>query len=249
MRYGLFDARGRDFPVINRFTTLWNRNIAPVLPAPRFDLPNPDARALRALSLLSVAHLLQDPRNAPLDRAGLSLVYDRSDARIYRNAGALPRALVVERHKVVASARQALEAVESPEFDGRAVAVTERPVAGVSTGPASARPRAAAAAAAASITSYSAERVDVRATASRPSLLVLTDSFFPGWKAEVDGKSTEIHRVNYLLRGVRVPAGTHKVVFRYEPASFRWGLAVSLASLLVILALAAAGFRSRRRPT
>ena len=49
------------------------------------------------------------------------------------------------------------------------------------------------------------------------SLLVLTDVHYPGWKATVDGEPAQIERVDYLLRGVRVPAGSHRVEFSYEP--------------------------------
>ena len=85
--------------------------------------------------------------------------------------------------------------------------------------------------------SYGDERVDVDTDRRRArSLLVLTDSWFPGWKATVDGHDVPIERVDYLIRGVPVPAGAHRVEFRYEPASWRAGWIVSLLALIVILA-------------
>ncbi len=54
-----------------------------------------------------------------------------------------------------------------------------------------------------------------------------------------------MERVDYLIRGVRVPAGAHRVEFRYEPASWRAGWIVSLVALLTILAAAAIGWRRR----
>ena len=80
--------------------------------------------------------------------------------------------------------------------------------------------------------------------ARRRSLLVLTDVHFPGWKAWVDGRETEIERVDYLLRGVPVPAGAHRVELRYEPASWRAG---SIVSVLAALGLLAAVWKSERR--
>ena len=70
--------------------------------------------------------------------------------------------------------------------------------------------------------------VAVGAGARGASLLVLTDVHYPGWKATVDGRPADVERVNYLLRGVAVPAGTHRVEFRYEPLSWRVGWIVSL---------------------
>ena len=96
------------------------------------------------------------------------------------------------------------------------------------------------------MTDYEAERVTVQTAARRPALLVLTDNWFPGWKASVDGEPAPIHRVDYLIRGVAVPGGAHRVEFRYEPASWRAGWIISTLALLVIAGAAAFGWRRRR---
>ena len=131
----------------------------------------------------------------------------------------------------------------APGFEPRTVAVTERRVAGLREGPRpGARPPGSA-----RVEDYEAERVVVRSNAAGPALLVLTDSWFPGWKATVDGEETPIDRVDYLIRGVPVPAGAHRVEFRYEPASWRAGWITSVVALCVIVAAAAVGLR--RRPS
>jgi uncharacterized membrane protein YfhO len=67
---------------------------------------------------------------------------------------------------------------------------------------------------------------------------VLSDTYYPGWNVTVNGRSSRIDEVDYLLRGVRVPAGNDVIVFTYDPTSFRAGWIVSLvASLSVILAV------------
>jgi hypothetical protein len=239
MRYGIYDGRGRDFPVIDRYTTLWSRNIAAVNPIPRFGVPPPNDRALRALGLISVAYLMQSPQAPRLREQALTLVYDAGDARLYRNRHALPRAFVVDHQRVVGTAEDAVEAVESPDFDGRTTAITEERITGVRT----AGPPERHSDGWASITSYAPERVVVRAGARRTSLLVLTDSWFPGWRAELDGRPAEVYRVNYLLRGVRLPAGTSEVTFTYRPTSYRLGWVTSLVAFLAILAAAFFGWR------
>jgi uncharacterized membrane protein YfhO len=75
---------------------------------------------------------------------------------------------------------------------------------------------------------------------------VLTDLHYPGWKATVDGERADMHRVNYLLRGTTLPAGRHRVEFRYEPASFRVGWIVSVLALAGLVAAVAVGLRRRR---
>ena len=52
------------------------------------------------------------------------------------------------------------------------------------------------------------ERIIVETDAARPGILVLTDTFYPGWRVTVDGASADLLRANYLFRGVYVPAGT-----------------------------------------
>jgi len=69
--------------------------------------------------------------------------------------------------------------------------------------------------------------------------LILTDSFYPGWRAWVDGEPVSIRRADEAFRGVLVPPGTHTVEFRYEPASFRVGLFLSLLALGALTAAAA----------
>jgi uncharacterized membrane protein YfhO len=82
---------------------------------------------------------------------------------------------------------------------------------------------------------YEPERVELRARADRRGLVVLSDVWFPGWKATVDGRDVPIHRVDYLLRGVVVGPGEHKIVMRYQPWSWRIGWIVSLLTALLLL--------------
>ena len=74
---------------------------------------------------------------------------------------------------------------------------------------------------------------------------MLTDSWAPGWKAKVDGEDADVQRVDYLIRGVAVPAGEHTVEFRYEPAVWTWGWIISLVTLLALAAAALVGWRRR----
>jgi uncharacterized membrane protein YfhO len=80
--------------------------------------------------------------------------------------------------------------------------------------------------------------VEIEAETAGEVLLVLTDTYYPGWEARVDSVPVEIFRANGLHRAVRVPAGRHSVVFEYRPASLRWGLALSVGSGLVLGLLA-----------
>jgi hypothetical protein len=243
MRYGLYDGRGYAQPTEERYYETWRRVISPNEDCYYFIctvLADTSPRALRALGVLGVTHLLQNRRDPPL--RGLPTAYAGSDARIYRNPDALPRAFLVDRQVVARDADAALSIVTSPSFPARSVAVTEQRIAGLQTGSGG-----GASPGRARITANERERVVVETDASRAALLILGDSWFPGWKATVDGEPAPIHRVDYVIRGVSVPAGSHRVEFRYEPASVRAGFAVSGLALLTIGAAAAVGLGGRRR--
>jgi hypothetical protein len=240
MRYGLYDARGYDFPFEKRYAELWRRVIAQSPDCNYAFCPESagsSPRALRALGLLGVTDLLQNHRDPPL--RGFEVAYQGPDARIYRNPAALPRAFLVSGQQVVDGGDAAREAATGADFDPLAVAVTERRIDGIPEGGAGGAPGDAR------IAHYGEERVDVDIDAARRSLLVLTDSWFPGWKASVDGHDVPIDRVDYLIRGVAVPAGAHRVEFRYQPASWRAGWILSLLALIAILATALVGWRRR----
>ncbi|MGD9721747.1 MAG: hypothetical protein AB7O59_05335 [Pirellulales bacterium] len=78
-------------------------------------------------------------------------------------------------------------------------------------------------------------RVEIEATLNAPGLVVLADTFYPGWTLSVEtgqtARDVPIVRTNRVLRGAALPAGKHRLVYRYQPASVRWGAAVSAAAL------------------
>jgi hypothetical protein len=75
---------------------------------------------------------------------------------------------------------------------------------------------------------YGPNRIELKTDATAESLLVLSENYYPGWRAYVDGQSMEMVEVNYAQRGVIVPAGQHQVSFSYRPWSVMWGLIISL---------------------
>jgi hypothetical protein len=92
----------------------------------------------------------------------------------------------------------------------------------------------------------SPQRVEVDVTLEAPGLVVLADTFYPGWKLTIDGQPAPIYRANRLMRGAAVPAGKSRLVYTYDPPSFRLGCRLSLAGLAVF-ALLTAGCLVRTR--
>ena len=83
----------------------------------------------------------------------------------------------------------------------------------------------------------SPDRVRVNAAADAPAWLVLTDTWFPGWRARVDGVETPILRAHHAFRAVALPPGRHDVDFTFRPRGLAIGVAITLVALAIIVAL------------
>ena len=102
----------------------------------------------------------------------------------------------------------------------------------------------------ATIERYSRRLVTLRVEAACPGLLVLPDTYFPGWKATVNGRDRTIYATDGAFRGVTVPEGTSHVEFRYEPRAFPIGVVLAVAGLVGFLVIGLVRWwlaRSRRR--
>jgi hypothetical protein len=108
-------------------------------------------------------------------------------------------------------------------------------------------PDSASSGAAVSFTRDEADHVVLEASApAQGATLILTDSYFPGWRAWVDRSPARVERVGEGFRGVVLAAGNHTVEMRYRPASYRVGLFVSLVALALVLGAGAALFSFSR---
>lgn len=153
-----------------------------------------------------------------------------SGTQIYENIRALPRACLVGSVREIADEKALFAAMADKNYDPRKEIVTDRAPQGVlpNTGVADLGR--------VDVTDYGYTRVRLRAQANADCALVLADTYFPGWRAYVDGKQSEVFPAYYAFRGVLIGAGVHTVEFRYEPWTFRAGLWVSVITLASSLA-------------
>jgi Bacterial membrane protein YfhO len=94
----------------------------------------------------------------------------------------------------------------------------------------------------------SGNAVTIRANSPQPGWLILSDTFYPGWQATIDGTSVEIQIANEAFRAIEFPAGDHTIEFQYQPRSVLIGLSVSLMSLaIIVMGLVVSYWRSARR--
>jgi hypothetical protein len=89
--------------------------------------------------------------------------------------------------------------------------------------------------------------IHVRVSSDHGGLLVLSEAYYPGWRARVDdGQPQPVHRVDLALQGIEVPPGEHLVVFEFESRTRQLGLAASVAGLLLVAGIGAYGVTARR---
>jgi len=149
------------------------------------------------------------------------------DVKIYENLDVLPRAFVVYHARFLETDAEILAALQDEAFDpAREVLLSgqQNP----------SQPFSDNCEDEVRLVSYDPEQVSVEVEMDCPGHFVLTDAYYPGWLALVDGQPSEILRADLYFRAVAVPEGQHLVEFRYEPASLKAGLALSLFAVLSI---------------
>lgn len=148
------------------------------------------------------------------------------DVKVYKVLDVLPRAFVAHQAMIADSDEQALSLLALPEFDLRQV-ILDKALADLES-------RAVQSAAADEpepdpvIKRYEPELIQLEATLSAPGYLVLTDAWYPGWQALVDGQPAEILQADVHFRAVYLDKGTHTIEFTFAPTSYRAGLWISL---------------------
>ncbi|HVV71878.1 MAG TPA: YfhO family protein, partial [Verrucomicrobiae bacterium] len=86
-------------------------------------------------------------------------------------------------------------------------------------------------------TNFSNQRISIQTETPSPSLLVVAQTYYPAWKAYVDGKPTPLWKANYAFQSLQVPSGRHTVELRYEDNLFRAGIVLSGCGLAACIAL------------
>jgi uncharacterized membrane protein YfhO len=87
------------------------------------------------------------------------------------------------------------------------------------------------------IVSYRPDSVALETNSVRPGYLFLSDIFYPGWKAFLDGRPTRILRGNYLFRVIELPEGEHSVRLVFDPVSIKLGITITILTLILLLGI------------
>lgn len=209
-------------------------------------LREPGSFSSKLLDLLNVKYILTGPAAdgelAALDEAddNIEIVYE-GDLKIYQNKNVLPRAFVVAKYKVLPDKEDMFTELTSEEFDPAAYVILEQEPelhftsAGSSAGESSA-----------TIVEYTPNRVTVEAEMSSDGFLVLSDLYYRGWRAFVDGQEQRVYKADHIFRAVRLTEGRQIVEFVFDPVSFKVGLSISVLALLVMSPLSVYAMVTRK---
>ena len=149
--------------------------------------------------------------------------------KLYRNHNPLPRAWLVKDHRAL-DQKSTLAILSGKEFTPRKeVLLEEEPL---STNPKSQIRNPKSLDELPEFVSEGNNRLLIHVKAPENAFLVLSDTYFPGWKAYVDGKEEKIYQANYNFRAVLLPPGDHRVEFIYRPMSFIAGAAVTVLGII-----------------
>ena len=162
------------------------------------------------------------------------------DVKIYERTGSPGRAWLVHGIQPAADDASVLALLDDPVFDPPASVVLS---AGFDPRP----PAPAAANESVKIITYEPERVAIAAEVATPAVLIVADTFYPAWRATVDGIPAPILRANLMFRGLTLEPGQHQIVLTYDPPRWRLGAAVSLGTLAGLAAVIAATYTRKKR--
>ena len=158
-----------------------------------------------------------------LDPLRFKKVWDKDNFIVFENRKVFPRVYFADRFVLRIDKRVALEEIYDKNIDLRTTVISSEALP-VKENEIQASAR---------IISYEPNKVIVEAETAEPKILILSDSFYPGWKANINNVETKIYRVNYALRGVVVPSGRSRIIFYYLPPSFHAGILITGVSLLI----------------
>lgn len=151
------------------------------------------------------------------------LVWQQGYWQVYENKKALPRAFLVGDYRVETDGQKIIDLLFQKDFDLQKQVVLEKRLTNFDLNPGFRGEI--------EYVDYQPNSVRLKAKTSGNCLLFLSDNYFPGWQAEVDGQKVEIYRANYTFRAIPLVAGDHQVTFSYHPASLKSGAIVSVIGL------------------
>jgi hypothetical protein len=158
--------------------------------------------------------------------------------RLYQDVNAMPRVFLVHDARVDTDGFHTVNSIRDFSVDPRHTVLLESGTGADSSLPGTAEPASSGETVVAQ--EYGSQDVVLDVTATAPGWVVLSDAWYPGWEATVNGKSVPVEIADHAFRAVHVDAGASQVIMQFRPATWAWGSLISLLTFLAtLLALAA----------
>jgi len=230
MEHHLFDINGYNVPQQSRYENLFG-----------LILGKPLVSILPLLDMLNVKYVITEK---PVELRGLSWVLDGpATSKLYQNHYSLPRAFLVKEFQVINNDQEFAKAFHELTFDPRSTILLE----GVPSRflELKEKPVVPNLEPAVRVLTYENNRIVLEVDTPEAVFLFMSEAYYPGWQAYVNGKREEILQANYVFRAVPVPPGSHRVEVVYQPLSFKVGLGITLATVSLLLISWAFSVRKR----
>lgn len=220
MEHHLFDVDGYNVPLQPRYEKFIGLIRSQPLPSIR-----------NLLDMLNVKYVLS---GRPIDIPGFSLVRESGGAnRLYENRNWLPRAFMVKNYQVLEGEGEFARAFHDSDFNPREIVLLESAPDRFLT--LKKQPAVPTLSPGVKIVKYESNRIVLDVSTPQTALLFMSEAYYPGWHAYVDGREEEILRANYVFRAIPVGPGSHRIEVTYQPLSFKIGLTVSLLTIFVLV--------------
>jgi hypothetical protein len=237
MVYGLASADGYEVRMISRQIAFSSDYVDKTFPG--ISLVSSRFRQLndRRLDMMNLKYIAAGSRSPEfqelMSSPRFSIAWNNGYVALFENKSVLPRAYAVPAGgiQVVAEMDRQLDRLRDPAFDPERTVIVSSPVHIAD----SERP---ASTGKVEITDSRINDLYLHAEASEPSVLVISQTHYPGWEATLDGRPAELFPVNVTLTGIALPAGVHEVGLAFRPRSVRIGALISLAAGIVLIVLA-----------
>lgn len=192
---------------------------------------------LRIMSVLGVKYILalkpaaesKTIEQEQFPSSLFSLVWSDDIWRIWEYSQSLPRAYFTSNYIIEDNRQKIIDNLFNPSFQMQNTLVFE-------SKPKEFEPKNGFSGEA-TIVTYQPQVIELAVNAEQDGYLFLSDTYYPGWRAFVDGKETKIYRADYAFRAVPIPSGKHTVRFIYDPISFKIGVITSFIGLVLVLLL------------
>lgn len=193
------------------------------------------SKAINLLDVRYIAHKIADGRAVwtfpywTYPEGQFRLIYKDNMYEFYENMRVFPHAFLTSQYEVEENEENILRIMFNNNFDLRREIVLEKDpkIAQVEGGVGNA-----------DILSYESGNMEISVNTREKALLFLSEIYYPGWKATIDGKDIPILRADYAFRAIPVEKGNHIVKFSYEPWSFRLGSYLAIGGLIGAIFLA-----------